>query len=250
MRRILENSLAVWLGASLLFHAVLAVAIWNSSVTSSWSARAEPERIAVRLVAPRPSKAEPPAVSAASPPALAPPERSVPVVEQRQSSPKPRPTSAQSSSRPIAPPIAPPVESTEVAVASPRPEAQAAESPIERPRAVTADPAPSAEPVRLEAEAFEQDVDPLPRYVALVRARVDAQKRYPAMARQRSEEGLVLARLSIGPDGRLEGLEVDRGGPLLLRRATRAAVEAAAPFAMPPGGSVLIEIPVRWRVQR
>jgi TonB family protein len=107
-----------------------------------------------------------------------------------------------------------------------------------------------ATPTAIASDASDADlpIDPLPDYVADVRSRIESKKRYPAMARRRSEEGLVVARVSIGTDGRVAELEIDGAGPLSLRRATRAAVENAAPFPMPPRGAVVIEVPIRWRV--
>lgn len=236
MKTVLEHSLAIWLGGSLLIHFALGLAFRNSDVPTSSVARTEHERIAVQIVMSRVATPTTPDVMA-PPPAVSPPARLDPAT------------------LPI-----PSVEVEMTSVSTPRqlPPTPAVESPLVEhvPSGVS-----SAGPIEVDAEsvtsqvegtaAEDQDVvDPLPAYVAAVRARVDSNKRYPAMARRRSEEGLVLARLSISSDGRLEDVEVDRAGPMLLRRATREAVEAAAPFSMPPSGPVVVEIPIRWRVHR
>ena len=99
-----------------------------------------------------------------------------------------------------------------------------------------------------EADSRATERDPFDRYVATVRRQIESEKRYPAMARRRSEEGLVQALLTLDRDGRLESLTLAGDPSLLLRRATRAAVEAAGPFPSPPRGRVIIEVPIRWRI--
>jgi len=112
-------------------------------------------------------------------------------------------------------------------------------SPVSGPPAVSA-----GRPAKSEA------VDLLSSYVAEVRARIEQQKRYPAMARRREEEGVVLARVAIAPNGELDALDLEGEASVFLQRATREAVERARPFPTPPRGAVTIEIPVRWEVRR
>jgi protein TonB len=86
-------------------------------------------------------------------------------------------------------------------------------------------------------------------YLSSVTRRIEAQKRYPALARSRGVEGTVLITLWIAADGVLERLEVGAGAPPLLAGATREAVERASPFPPPPHGLSSIRIPVRYALR-
>jgi protein TonB len=90
--------------------------------------------------------------------------------------------------------------------------------------------------------------DPIELYKALVRARIQAERRYSPMARRRGLEGTVTVRVSVGPSGKVTRLLVEDGAPLLLARATEEAVERAGPFPPPPTGLGVLRIPVRYRL--
>jgi len=256
-----SESLSLWLGISILVHGFVFV-VWADRAfqapSVSQPAGVTTTRVALRLVKPAPAPAPttpaaPAPVPTAKPaprePAAAPPPPE-PARPVRQSTAPPKPAEA-APPLPVVPPepIAPPEEPVTdaapdrvAATDAPAAEADAlpsSASPSSGLPAVSADP-PS------ESEA----VDLLPSYVAEVRARIEQQKRYPAMARRRGDEGVVLARVAIGPDGDLDSIDLEgRASPFLLR-ATREAVERARPFPMPPRGAVTIEVPVRWQVRR
>ena len=90
--------------------------------------------------------------------------------------------------------------------------------------------------------------DPIEVYKALVRARIEAERRYSPMARRRGLEGVVNVRLSVGPSGAISKMLVEGGAPLLLAKSTQEAVERAGPFPPPPAGLGVLRIPVRYRL--
>ncbi|MBA2849008.1 energy transducer TonB [Thermosulfuriphilus ammonigenes] len=76
---------------------------------------------------------------------------------------------------------------------------------------------------------------PLRNYLALIRDRVEAAKRYPLVARMRGEEGSVRVAFSISPRGELLTLELLKSsGHRLLDQAALSAIKKAAPFPPPP----------------
>ena len=232
MGRSIRDSLLIWFGASIAVHIGLVWAVWNTEVETAVSRPREAERVVISLLAapkPAPAVEELPLVE--SPPPVAAPPPSLPPMPP----PKPAPPMAVEPPPVTAPD--PPIPSTVATLAAVDSSAETARESDATPTAIASD-----------ASDADLPIDPLPDYVADVRSRIESKKRYPAMARRRSEEGLVVARVSIGTDGRVAELEIDGAGPLSLRRATRAAVENAAPFPMPPRGAVVIEVPIRWRV--
>jgi protein TonB len=90
--------------------------------------------------------------------------------------------------------------------------------------------------------------DPIEVYKALVRARIQAERRYSAMARRRGVEGVVTVRLSVAPSGKVSKVLVEDGAPMLLSKSTEEAVERAGPFPPPPAGLGVLRIPVRYRL--
>ncbi len=90
----------------------------------------------------------------------------------------------------------------------------------------------------------------LRNYLSLVRARIEARKRYPWNARNLGWEGEVVVSFSIDAAGALRGLKIDRGsGYRILDRAALAAVTEAAPFPPPPAvlsPPVSIQVPIRF----
>ncbi|MDJ0869651.1 MAG: TonB family protein, partial [Myxococcota bacterium] len=82
--------------------------------------------------------------------------------------------------------------------------------------------------------------------IARVRREIGEHRRYPAMARRRGLEGVVVVRLSIDADGGLGEVSTTRKASKTLARATVDAVRRAAPFPPPPAGRLSIEIPVRY----
>jgi protein TonB len=90
--------------------------------------------------------------------------------------------------------------------------------------------------------------DAVQAYIALVRARIQAERRYSSMARRRGLEGVVTVRLQLDAGGKVAGLDVEDGAPLLLAKATQEAVKRAGPFPPPPDGLGVLRIPVRYRL--
>jgi protein TonB len=199
------------------------------------------ERIEVDLrerVAPPPLQLRPPPQARRPPPAPA-------VV------PLPRPT------------IAPEKLHLGGAEVRPAPRPSIAPAPIPVP---TAPPSPVAVPLRLAREgppapasvppaqasvappppALPAPVAAVPRaspgvleaYYAQVRARIEAEKRYPRWARKARLEGRVTVDFRLGPDGALKGASVrESSGHEVLDQAALAAVERAAPYPPLPTGA-------------
>ncbi len=255
-----SESLSLWLGVSILAHAMvfLVWADWTLQAPSvPQPVGATTTRVALRFAKPAPVPA-PPAVATPQPappePAATRPSKSTPPPPETTA--RPRPTEA-AIPMPVVPPepAAPPAES--VAEAAPA-ESEATAIPTELPvPAAESEAQPSSAvpdtglPAVSAGEPTDSEaIDLLPSYVAEVRARIEQKKRYPAMARRRGDEGLVLARIAIAPDGDLVSIDIEGRASLFLQRATREAVERARPFPMPPRGAVKIEVPVRWQVRR
>ena len=66
--------------------------------------------------------------------------------------------------------------------------------------------------------------------------------------RRRGLEGVVTVRLQLDAGGKVAGLDVEDGAPLLLAKATQEAVKRAGPFPPPPDGLGVLRIPVRYRL--
>jgi len=90
---------------------------------------------------------------------------------------------------------------------------------------------------------------PMARYVSLVRKRVDARKRYSALARSRRIEGTVIALVTLAADGGVRDVEIQDTPSSLLSRPTREAIEKAGPFPPPPAGLRKIRLPVRYSLR-
>lgn len=274
-----SESLSLWLGVSILVHG-LAFVVWADRAfqapSVSQPAGGAATRVSLRFAKPaaKPIPAPTPDPVAKSapvpPPELAPrqPARQAAVAPPppRESTPARPPRESTAKPPPVAPPVAPPEEpvapaareataSVEVAAST-----EAAEASVPEELDVAGDDAESLPPTASPASglpavsagqpAESEAVDLLPSYVVEVRARIERQKRYPAMARRRGDEGFVLARVAIASDGDLDSIDLEGEASPFLVRATREAVERARPFPMPPRGAVTIEVPVRWQVLR
>ncbi|WP_456434284.1 TonB family protein [Thermosulfuriphilus sp.] len=72
-------------------------------------------------------------------------------------------------------------------------------------------------------------------YLALIRSRIEAHKRYPWSSRTRGEEGRVKVLFVISTEGRLLSLRLlESSGYKLLDEAALRAIKKAAPFPPPP----------------
>lgn len=85
-------------------------------------------------------------------------------------------------------------------------------------------------------------------YIDEVRRRIEAAKRYPALARSRKVEGTVVALLHLGQNGGVESVEIVESPSGLLAEPTRLAILSAGPFEAPPGALRRIRVPVRYRL--
>ena len=86
-------------------------------------------------------------------------------------------------------------------------------------------------------------------YFSMVRMKIESRKRYPFSARRSQQQGKVVVRFTILPDGSIQGLELARACPhQSLNEAALKAVRSASPFAKPPAklfnGPVMVEIAI------
>ncbi len=91
----------------------------------------------------------------------------------------------------------------------------------------------------------------LAAYFNAIRARIDAAKRYPPMAQQRRQEGVVVVTFRLTSDGRLLDAPVvtRSSGFRQLDNAALLAVSRGAPypaFPLAPGEMKALEIPVKF----
>lgn len=249
-----DRAFQIGIGLSLALH--LAAAIMLSGprqATPIVRPPAQAASVRVRLASPPRAAAEaakPPAVAAPPPPPPHPrererPERVVQKLEpaQPETAPPPEPRIEQRAEPEVdAPEPVDPAAQTRLAAAQAR-ESDEAPTEIGVPSPALAADLPDARP------SDADDPSRLARYVDEVRARIEARKRYPAMARKRSVEGRVVARVEIRADGRVAAIEFDGGAPPLLRRATDEAIRSAAPYPAPPAGAMTIELPVDYALR-
>lgn len=84
-------------------------------------------------------------------------------------------------------------------------------------------------------------------YLALLRARIEANRSYPASARRAGSEGVASVRLIIIADGSLRQANIVRSsGHFALDRAAKRMVQKAAPFPAPPGTIFDVTVPVAF----
>lgn len=82
-------------------------------------------------------------------------------------------------------------------------------------------------------------------YLALIRARIEQNRTYPAAARRRRDEGMAVMKITIDGQGRLADTQVITGsGSFHLDRAAKRMVEKSAPFPLPPITPFTTTIPI------
>jgi periplasmic protein TonB len=217
-----------------------------------------PQVLSVRLLAPSAAGSAAAPVPAAEPVVAAAPSAAVPVPPPKVAPAPPKPKAV--SLKPIVKPAPAPVpKPAEVKPAEPPPVAAPASATIGTPSPTPsvgaggsgssielaglgpgAGGAPNGSPGGTE--------DPIEVYKALVRARIEAERRYSPMARRRGLEGVVNIRVSIGPSGAVSRVSVEDGAPMLLAKSTEEAVARAGPFPPPPTGLGVLRVPVRYRL--
>jgi protein TonB len=93
-------------------------------------------------------------------------------------------------------------------------------------------------------------------YLDMVRIKIENNKQYPEVARQRKLEGQVYVKFSILSDGRISGLQiVTSSGFDALDEAAIQAVKDASPFSSPPEkyfekGVIEIKVPIVFEILR
>jgi len=235
-----DRALQISVGLSLAIHLIASVGLsgdrWTTTVLRP---PAQAPTVRVRLMGPptepAPTETPRPSVSAAPrrpEPVPSPPKPSIPAIRETL---MPEPASEPFVETPTPESISTDLAAIDIRNAS-------SDEPI-------GGGSPSATaPDRLSGTRSSEEVadDRLARYVETIRASVEDRKRYPPLARRRSVEGRVLARVSIRVDGSLTAVEFDGDAPPLLRRATDEAIRSAAPYPAPPAGAITIELPVEY----
>lgn len=87
-------------------------------------------------------------------------------------------------------------------------------------------------------------------YLALIRARIEENRTYPASARRSGYEGTTSIQLTIGPNGRLTSAQIVRSsGHFVLDRAANRMVQKAAPFPAPPQTAFQVTVPINFALR-
>lgn len=173
---------------------------------------ATPERVIELVLAPK--QLEPP------PPPKVEPQKAQPKVSSARPLPAPAPRST---------PVA--AEQAEIATPPTVPVAPVAAEPV---RAV----APEASPAPPKPRVISNDGIPSD-YVNQVYSRISRHTSYPRAAKMRKEEGRVIYKLTLSPQGELLKYEIQTSGSEALDEAAADAIKGAAPFPKLPelGGS-------------
>jgi len=267
-----RDRLIAFVGASVVLHGALLLALREERVGNETDA--PPAPVSVQLVATRPAPAPQPAPAAGPeppperPPEQAPPEPSPPRAEPPppeppepreapaevtrrepvERRPAPAPLQQEPESEPEPEPE-PPAAEPEVAAAPPETspvQAPSRAEPTPTPPAVAAAPEPQAGPPAPAAAGPSPDEIEL--YVSLVRRRIAERKGYPSMARRRGMEGVVNLRLRIADDGSVAEVRATGAAARLFERAALDAVERAAPFPPPPDAFPDFEVAIRYQM--
>ena len=261
-----DRILRVCAATSLALHGATALAAALVTAGTTPESRYEPRPVVLHLTGPRAPRATSRAAESPSPARATPPPRTA----RLRSEPGPSSSSPTPVARPFPETTTPRKHIVAAAARSSSRESAAADrvrssaSLDSAPDAgddrgnhdEQADASPSdatgGMPEGLEEATHGDDVEQeerLSRYVATIRARIQDRKHYPALARKRSVEGRVVARIAIGVDGQIAAVELDGGSHQLLRTATAAAIRASAPYPAPPDGAITIELPIEYALR-
>ena len=86
-------------------------------------------------------------------------------------------------------------------------------------------------------------------YTHLVQKQIEAVKEYPKRAQRRNEQGVVEMIFTIGKDGKIVSQDIIKSsGSRILDGAAIDALEKASPFAPPPKGPIVIQLPIRFEL--
>ena len=246
-------------GSALLLHGlVLSLAGWSRGTLS------EPEEhITIRFTSAAERVMPAPQVAAVETPVV---EPSPPIKQLHKVAPLRTPAQQPAQAVPVAAPKAVmpqrPLEPSPAVAQQPQTAPREAAVPVQRaPHGMAAAPiVPQLKPGGAGARPLEGKVaaaaaEPSPRlaaYLAQVRGMVEANREYPAMARQLGVQGTVMVRVSIRSDGSIGEVNIaSSAGNKSLDKAAVSAVRRAAPFKSPGGfglGEVTVEIPIVYRL--
>jgi protein TonB len=124
------------------------------------------------------------------------------------------------------------------------PETEAEPAPATRASAPTRGEGAAAPTIGLGGQQT-RTVDNDAAYLADLRARIERQRRYPADARRRGDEGVATAAIVIAPDGRLASVSITgTSGSYSLDRMAKRMVSRAAPFPPPPRAPYRLNLPI------
>ena len=153
--------------------------------------------------------------------------------------------------RPAQKTLSQPTETLPVVVATPvTPSTVAAPAPT--PASTETVPV-SAAAAPIASPAAPDTASRLSEYLLAIRSQVENHKDYPGFARQMRQQGTVLVRVAITPDGRLhEVVIVSSSGHASLDKAAVAAVRNAGRFRSSAdfglSGTVTIDIPISYKL--
>lgn len=145
-------------------------------------------------------------------------------------------------------------------ITTPKPQAVAVpksqEAPVRQEVAAKPDPSATTKP-KQQAGGAPKKINPndMRKYINKVVRRIDRKKRYPRLAKENGEEGVVMVKMTLDRNGTLVAYRLSRRAPSeRLNQATLSTVQSAAPFPpLPnsyPNSNITIEVPVRFRLAR
>ncbi len=86
-------------------------------------------------------------------------------------------------------------------------------------------------------------------YTHLVQKQIETVKQYPKRAQRRNEQGVVEMIFTIGNDGKIVSQNIIKSsGSRILDTAAMDALKKASPFAPPPKGPIVIQLPIRFEL--
>jgi periplasmic protein TonB len=134
--------------------------------------------------------------------------------------------------------------------APPPPVVGSVPAPLTVPNGTTRDPDARGEERKVGESG---DSSPLARYFNAIRARVDAAKRYPPLAQQLGQEGVVVVTFHLTPNGRLSGAPIvtQSSGFRQLDDAALLALKHGAPyppFPLNPNKMKALQLPVKFEL--
>ena len=89
----------------------------------------------------------------------------------------------------------------------------------------------------------------IPRIPVVEEVRGEALRRYERIARSRNVQGVVEIEFTIGRDGKMVSAGIVKSsGSRILDRTAVDAVKKVAPFAAPPSGPIVIQLPIKFKL--